>query len=112
VHRTQDLAIVMIHNPALDLSIQDELEALLINLLDSGVCRLILDLSEVAFIDSTTVSALIRAQRRARAGNGWIRLTGTVGQPHNLLEVTNVSRLMPSFASSKEAIAADDKSVG
>jgi len=55
----------------LDFATRDELSGLLASIEDLGTTRLVLDMRELAFIDSAGLHVLIAAHRRALAG-GWI----------------------------------------
>lgn len=78
----------------LDLATAEELGRTLAQALDSNDA-VVLDLSEVTFIDSTGLAAIIAAVNRAN-GNGAVLQIATPlpNQPHRLLELTGVmSRL-------------------
>jgi len=68
----------------------------------------ILDLSECAFIDSTGVSLLVRAFRRAEAdgGPGLVVVAAPGGQVRRTLRLTNVDSNIPVLGSLEGALAA------
>ena len=67
---------------------------------DAGV--LIVDLSDVRFLDSTGLTQLVRLQREHR-----IRLVSPLGsQPRKLLELTQLVELIPTFDGVDEAASA------
>jgi len=62
----------------------------------------IVDLSDVSFVDSTGVTELVRLQRIRR-----IRLVSPVGtQPRRVLELTQLVQVIPTFDSLDEAVSA------
>ena len=62
----------------------------------------IVDLSEVSFVDSTGLTELVRLQRVRR-----IRLVSPVGtQPRRVLELTQLVQAIPTFDSVDEAVTA------
>jgi len=67
---------------------------------DAGM--LIVDLSDVRFLDSTGLTQLVRLQREQR-----IRLVSPVGsQPRKVLELTQLVELIPTFDGVDEAAGA------
>lgn len=64
----------------------------------------ILNLSEVPFIDSSGLGALVRLLGRTRAAHGNLKLCGVIPQVAQVLEVTNLHRVFESHASEDEAI--------
>ena len=60
---------------------------------------LVVDLSTVAFIDSTGLSALIAAHCLAGDLGGWVALVGATNQAQKLFSITQVDRLIPSYES-------------
>lgn len=69
----------------LDLSSAPELERALEEASAQAVERLILDLAELSFMDSTGVSVLIRAKQEAEARGGVIAVRAPNGQVRRLL---------------------------
>ena len=110
VHPSNDAVVVTLHVDVLDLSAQEVFESVLGEQLDAGAHRIVLDLSEVMFCDSSGLSALLRVRRRAQAMSGWLRLTGLSGQPARIIELTNLSRVLPSYADAATALIAPEES--
>jgi anti-sigma B factor antagonist len=104
-------AIVAIEG-ILDSETSDRLEAALAEQLADGVSRFVLDLSSLEFCDSSGLSVLIVAHRRAVSGGGWIRLTGSEGQVRRVLEITNLGHVLGQYPDARAAIAGTDKSEG
>jgi anti-sigma B factor antagonist len=75
----------------LDLATSPDLEACLDNVFESGKRRVIVDLGEVSFIDSTGLRALCKAQKRlAEAGGTMVVVCGDT----NVRRVFDVSGLV------------------
>jgi anti-anti-sigma factor len=70
--------------------------------------RLVVDLSDAAFIDSTVLSSLIRARRRAdESESDDLVIVAPVGTPpRRLIDLTGVDRGVPVYGSREEAFAA------
>jgi anti-sigma B factor antagonist len=73
-----------------------------------GRVRLVFDLSEVPFCDSSGLGVLVGGFKRTRACGGSFRLTGV--SPHLLktLTITGLTKVFPVHADVAEAVAADN----
>ena len=100
-------ARVVVISGEIDLAVADDLRATLTKGVDSSTA-LVIDMSEVTFIDSTGISALVAAARRARERGGWIRLAGPQRSPRRVLTIAGVDSLLPIYDTVDEAVAADD----
>lgn len=70
--------------------------------------HVVVDLSRCSFCDSTGLSALLSAWKRAREQDGVLALTGVHGTVGRVLRVTGVDRVLPLFdhpRAAAEAIA-------
>ena|SRR5215831_3227810 len=99
-----DVAVVRVHEPALNLSVKEAFRGLLKNQMAEGATRIVIDLTEVSFCDSSGLSALIHAHRQAVAREGWVRLVGVSSQLERLLEVSNLQWLLRRFATVDAAL--------
>jgi anti-anti-sigma factor len=68
-----------------------------------GQARIVLDLAEVPTMDSTGLGALVTACRAARQAGGDLRIVKARAAVRELLERTNVVRVLPLHASPDEA---------
>jgi anti-sigma B factor antagonist len=57
--------------------------------------RLIVDLTEVPFMDSSGLAALVVALRRARDEGGRVRLVGPTSGPRKVLRIVQLDRVLP-----------------
>ena len=76
--------------------------------------HVVVDLSEVTFIDSTGLSALIVSHRRATTAQTGLHLGGATGTVQRLLELTQLDRHLDhhaALAGALEAAGASDKAV-
>jgi anti-sigma B factor antagonist len=64
----------------------------------------VVDMSQTAFCDSASLSALLRARQRAMADGGEVRLVITTAQVLRIFALTGVDRLFPIFVSLTEAL--------
>lgn len=77
----------------LDISTAPELNATLDRLVAQGRCRLLVDLSDLTFCDSTGIAAFVRGDNASAARGGWLRLTGATGRVDRVLRVTGLAEL-------------------
>ncbi|SCL72358.1 anti-anti-sigma factor [Micromonospora citrea] len=78
----------------LDLSSAPELNAVIDRLVDGGERRLLVDLTELVFCDSTGIAAFVRGDNRVAADGGWLRVTGASGRVDRVLQVTGLADVL------------------
>ena len=78
----------------------------LLEVLDGGVERLVIDLSGVTFIDSTALGVLIGGVRRVNAAGGAMTLVVTSRPVERVLSITGLDRVFTIHESLEDAIAA------
>jgi anti-sigma B factor antagonist len=87
----EDEAIVLVLDGELDTAnaahVRDELHGLL----DDAPARLVIDLREVTFVDSTGIGVLVGAARRARTTETSLSLRGPTRATLRVLELTGLS---------------------
>jgi anti-sigma B factor antagonist len=78
-----------------------------VELVDQGVTRIIADLRNVEFLDSTGLGVLVGSLRRVRAQRGSLALVAASGRIHELFELTGLINAFDLYPSIPAAIAAD-----
>lgn len=78
----------------LDLSSVPQLRSCLADLLNRGDVQLVVDLSGVAFCDSTALGVFVGAHRRATAADGHVRFVHPPPALRNLLEVSGLDQIL------------------
>ncbi len=86
------------------LSEAEEFKNLLIATIDEGERKIIVDLSECEFIDSTFLGTLVVALKKLTALGGDLRLVGFQPAVHSMFELTRMYRVFESFKSKEEAV--------
>jgi anti-sigma B factor antagonist len=71
--------------------------------------NIVVDLSEVNFIDSTALATLVQGMKRAREKNGDIRLSGLQQPVRMVLELTRLDKVFEIFPQSRDAVLAFEK---
>jgi anti-sigma B factor antagonist len=72
---------------------------------DDGAHNLVIDLTDVTFIDSSGLSSLLTASARAREHGGTVALVLAQGEPPSIFRFRGVDRLLALFDSREEAFA-------
>jgi len=88
----------------LDLASAPSLKWSLTDLLGSGSRRIVLDLSQVSFIDSTALSVLVGLQR-ALQPDGLIAIAAATAEVQNILELTGLDATFEMFPSLDDALS-------
>jgi len=69
------------------------------------VSKLVIDLSEVEYCDSSGLSAILLAYRILQSEEGHIRLASPTKNVRTLIEISQLDRILPIFDSVNEAVA-------
>jgi anti-sigma B factor antagonist len=78
----------------------------MLELLDGGVQKLVVDLSGVTFIDSTALGVLIGGLRRLRDGGGEMTLVVTTSSVERVLTITGLDKVFSIHDTRGAALAA------
>ena len=79
----------------LDCSGAGEVEMALVLAEKTGAHRILIDIDELTFIDSTGLAVLMRAKHRADANRGRLRITRGTGQVADMLRLTALDLSLP-----------------
>lgn len=66
--------------------------------------RIVVDMSQVTFMDSSGVNALIIAYQAATAGNGWLRLAGVRGAVLRTLQLVGIDSVITCHPTVEDAL--------
>jgi anti-sigma B factor antagonist len=110
VHVVDDMQVFELTG-SLDIATSPTVRAALTSASERGDHRLIVDLTQVDFLDSTGLGALIGAQRRAKAFDGDVRLVAKEGQILRLLRITGLLKVFAVYPTLDDALA-DAQRVG
>jgi anti-anti-sigma factor len=75
-------------------------------LLDAGLARLAIDLTQVSFVDSAGLGAMVAAQKRARARGGDVTLCGATEGVAMSLRLVRLDKVFGIYPTPPQAIAA------
>jgi anti-sigma B factor antagonist len=101
-----DLAIVAMGGE-LDYEASPQLRARLVGAIKAGGRRLVLDLSDVTFIDSTAIGVLAGTVARLdEAGGGSLAVVSTNDKVLQIFEITGLDSVISLHSSREEAVSA------
>lgn len=92
-------------NGEIDLATVDLLDKAVGNALDEGLNRVIIDLSQVSFMDSTGIRSLLGNSQRVTDSGGELSVVLSGGSVARTLSVTGVDSLLRIFDTLSEATA-------
>jgi anti-anti-sigma factor len=102
--RSDEVAVVRLAGQ-LDLFAAADVKQRLVAAVDGGHRRLVLDLAEVSFIDSSGLGTLIGALKAARQAGGDLRIARPAEQTRVVLELTTLDRVLHPYATVEAALA-------
>lgn len=105
VQRRGKVAVVKLSGSA-NMDVSGGLQDRLIELVDERIEQLVIDLSELEFISSVGLGAIIAAHLRCRHHKSVVKLVAPRPSIREVLEVTRLTNLFPLHGSVEEAIAA------
>lgn len=89
----------------IDLTIADALREALLAVLNQGALGLIADMTATTFCDSAGITALVRAARRAAAGDATMRIVVTAPPVLRVFSLVGIDRLIDIHPSVSAALA-------
>jgi anti-sigma B factor antagonist len=90
----------------LDIEVAPDFRAMLLSLIEQGHRRLVVDLTEVSFIDSSGLGALVSALKTLkRSDNGGdVRLARVQAPVVSLLEIIRLNRVFTAYSDLEKAV--------
>ena len=104
--RLDDELGVVVLSGEVDIFTAPQFKECLLELLDAGVKRLVVDLSQITFIDSTALGVLIGGVRRVHSSGGAMTIVVTTRPVERVLSITGLDRVFSMHATRDEALAA------
>jgi anti-sigma B factor antagonist len=93
----------------IDLFTAPELKAALGEAIESGRTKLVVDLSETTFLDSTALGVLIGTVKRLRSRDGRLTIVNTDPNIAKTFEITGLDQIFTIRGSRDDALAALDE---
>ncbi|CUS78251.1 anti-anti-sigma factor [Candidatus Kryptonium thompsonii] len=101
--------IFKLREKKLDATLSPELKAEFLALCQSNVKRLIIDLSQVEYCDSSGLSSLLFCERRMRENKGDVTLVGVTDKVLSLMKIARLDPLFKIAPSIDEALDSKTK---
>ncbi|MGW0432552.1 STAS domain-containing protein [Micromonospora sp. NPDC003197] len=101
-----DVVVVSIAGE-LDMATAPQLQDQITDQLDKGHTRLVFDLAELSFCDSTGLSVFVRAKNSSDEAGGVVRLAAPQRGVLRILEVSGLVEVLHTYPTVDEAVAGD-----
>jgi anti-anti-sigma factor len=92
--RNQDVSVVHVNETRLMYPILGEFANTITSLIGSGERKLLLDLSNVTYVDSATIGCLMDLYRQANAAGGSLKLAGVQKRVETMLTMTGAQNFI------------------
>ena len=92
----------------IDLFTAPDLKSALSEAIESGHTRIVVDLTDTTFLDSTALGVLIGAIKRLRSRGGRLTIVNVDDNIAKTFEITGLDQIFPISATRDEAVAALD----
>ena len=89
----------------IDLRHSAEFQRVLLEVLQAGPKRIVVDLSGVGYMDSSGVASLVKLLARVRRRQVDLKLAGMTRRVRSVFEITRLDTVFEIFASVQEALA-------
>lgn len=89
-----------------DISSVDQLHSVFKEAATSRNHQIVVDMTQLTFIDSMALGTIIRGARRANDAGGWLRLVAPQPAVLKVLQLTELDKVFGIFDSAAEAVAA------
>ncbi len=89
----------------IDMASAPQLRQEVVGLVDRGEHDLVLDLTEVAFCDSTGIGVIVAAVKRARTSGGEVRVVCVNERLLEMFAITRLDRVFDLFEAVDDAVA-------
>ena len=100
----EDILVEVVNLTRATLKEAEEFKLVLTGDITDGWRKIIVDLSECEFIDSTFLGTLVVSMKKITGLGGDLRLVGFQPAVHSMFELTRMYRVFESFKSKEEAI--------
>lgn len=97
--------VLTLKEERLDAHNSGSLRDFILNLLDSGDQQIIVDLSDVRFIDSSGLGALLSGYKNTNLRSGSFLLAGLQPRVQSMFELTRLHRVFDIYPGVQEALA-------
>jgi anti-sigma B factor antagonist len=105
ITENKDKSVVCIHIPKrLASDSSTELKKQLKELVQNGKNKIVMDLSDTHYMDSSGIGAIVSKIAKTRANKGDIRLANTQSYINDLLELTHINKILKTYPTVDNAV--------
>jgi anti-sigma B factor antagonist len=101
----RDGVLVVVVAGVLDAASSPSMKAEVVRIAEAGRNRIVVDLSQLAIVDSTGVGVLISLYKRSRAQNGSVVFAGLKGQPREVFKLLRLGKTLELADTVEEAVS-------
>jgi len=102
-NKQNDVAVLSIKG-SLDVSVQTKLKEKLYGIADSEQPDMVVDFTEVTFIDSSCLGVLVALTKKLREKKGDIKLVNLSEDVRSIFQITRLDRVFEIYADNQQAI--------
>ena len=106
IEENGNVVLMVVKEERLDAHNSDHLKQELARLFEEGKTRIVLDLKEVRFIDSSGLGALVSGFKNASSRQAGLKLSSLQNQVKSMFELTRLQRVFDIYPTVDEAIEA------
>lgn len=88
----------------IDVYTAPRLRQTIVDLVDGGAIRLVVDMERVDFLDSTGLGVLVEGLKRVKNRNGSLSLVATQDKILKIFDITGLNKAFPIHASVEDAL--------
>ena len=103
-HHEGDVAIVVLHGE-LDVALAPKLKALLKETIEKGNKKIVVDMKDVLFVDSSCLGVMVNAHKLAVGLKSAVKFAQSSEQVRKIFELTRTDKHLSFHATISEAIA-------
>lgn len=100
-----DILVLTIKVKRATVEISGQLKQDLTDRIEDGYNRIVVDLSETDFVDSSFLGVLLAGLKKATIHNGEMKISGLQPSVKNIFELTRLYRIFDIFEKREEAVA-------
>jgi anti-sigma B factor antagonist len=112
VQTADDGTQIFVLHGSLDIATTPAVRAALLDAADRGQHEIVIDVTDLEFLDSTGLGALIGAHKRAKDNGGSVQLVVAEGQILRLLRITGLLAVFPVYPNLEAALAREGPLAG
>jgi len=107
-HRVEKGLTIVTISGEIDVFTSPRLRERLLDIIDDGALHLVVDLSEVTFLDSTGLGVLVGVYHRLRAREGSMSFVGVNERVRRVFRITQLTKIFMLHRTLEEALAAHE----